>query len=935
MDSSDVSSGSVRLYLGNLSSSCSSGGRSSCSSSSSIMDNVDQSQSSSEDSRPRRRQLRERRRQGVLVCRCHLCFNVVTQRGRLLPRHVWETHQSGLHLEDETTDEGHVSFSPDVSSSGHDSDVHMRVLVNNRDSTPTVTSESESEDFTSSTSESESPLEEDLYDNVNVMQTLHDDTEVSVLTTIVLLFSFGFKNNLGLGSIESLFDVVSCILPKPNRFPSFHMARRLLNNHGHINVTTYDICMCGKVMFRNKPARFDTDNEHQYKDLLECPLCGQSRQTPSGKKTTTKYSHIGLISQLKGVFWDPDWRDATILRGNPNSEVMRSIHDSPAWNDFLQQNPSFSQNPRNLLLSFCTDGINPFKKKGFSMWPQMFKVLNLEPHLASKTSLMFLSGVIHGPKEPTSMKPVLEIIKEELLDLWHGIPVPNPNQPEQVEIMRACLFCTSGDYPGHSKTNSLQGTGSINGCMECTLQGTKPVVYNRMIYGGYRRYLPMDHPWRSDPSFGGEERRDPPVRKTHEWVVYWGKVADEHGQPKRKTHPVHRTGVSGSCPLSSLPGPGDTGFFDIVNFSLKDLMHSQKGVLSHFNRFLFGYVPAPLKLKRPREPERKEEQGDSDWESRLSEYNSKLAKYEEAKREHQEVTRYIKDLVVSSAMIKLAHTRYKSVMGRPGFLGTSPLEGKSIKMHESHVWMTSGLGRMVMSPPVLTPKIYKVFCGLCDLVSLLGSYEVNRREFEAQYTHVVEVLCLFERDIPPTSHCILLHLLLEIYGTIKRVGPVQYYWMYVFERYVGRLSRMIKDRGHPETNLVNVYTLKSSVDYITRVQGNHLRVGLGLNSHQLLPPVDIGTSMKDPLLFEVYFPDANNRHLKHLSPERQRMVCELLESDHRDINTYFNEDRKVYVFRKGVKIKGEICGTLEGEGGEHVHRKSRYFFSFLCFFLFP
>jgi len=45
------------------------------------------------------------------------------------------------------------------------------------------------------------------------------------------------------------------------------------------------------------------------------------------------------------------------------------------------------------------------------MWPLLFKVLNLPPHLASQTNLLLLGGIIHGPTAPSNIQPYLLVSK--------------------------------------------------------------------------------------------------------------------------------------------------------------------------------------------------------------------------------------------------------------------------------------------------------------------------------------------------------------------------------------------------------------------------------------------------------------------------------------------------------------------------------------------
>ena len=80
---------------------------------------------------------------------------------------------------------------------------------------------------------------------------------------------------------------------------------------------------------------------------------------------------------------------------------MFGVRDAPVWRKVLKENPLFAQATWKIMLMFSTDGVSPYKAGVYSMWPLIFKVMNLIPQLASKTDLLLLAGIIHGPHEPT------------------------------------------------------------------------------------------------------------------------------------------------------------------------------------------------------------------------------------------------------------------------------------------------------------------------------------------------------------------------------------------------------------------------------------------------------------------------------------------------------------------------------------------------------
>ena len=62
--------------------------------------------------------------------------------------------------------------------------------------------------------------------------------------------------------------------------------------------------------------------------------------------------------------------------------------------------------------------------------------------------------------------------------------------------------------------------------MDCDIQGEYSHAAGRMCYGQYRRFLPTDHPWRTDEKFGVAELRDPPRVRTTEDMLVDGFIVD-------------------------------------------------------------------------------------------------------------------------------------------------------------------------------------------------------------------------------------------------------------------------------------------------------------------------------------------------------------------------------------------------------------------------
>jgi len=103
---------------------------------------------------------------------------------------------------------------------------------------------------------------------------------------------------------------------------------------------------------------------------------------------------------------------------------------------------------------------------------------------------------------------------------------------KQTFVMKAILLWTIHDYPEYGVASSLQTQGFL-GCPICGpnhVNSYSAKELDKIIYHGYRRFLPESHPWRSNEaasSFNGEFEASskPPSRMDGwDWLVRWEKI---------------------------------------------------------------------------------------------------------------------------------------------------------------------------------------------------------------------------------------------------------------------------------------------------------------------------------------------------------------------------------------------------------------------------
>ena len=108
---------------------------------------------------------------------------------------------------------------------------------------------------------------------------------------------------------------------------------------------------------------------------------------------------------------------------------------------------------------------------------------------------------------------------------------------------------------------------------------------------------------------------------------------------------------------------------------------------------------------------------------------------------------------------------------------------KGLKSHDCHLLMqqllpTALRGLLPQGPRTAIMRLSVFFSRLCQ-------WKIDSKELMELEEEVVETLCLLERWFPPSFFDIMVHLVTHIGREARLCGPVQFRWMYPFERLVG------------------------------------------------------------------------------------------------------------------------------------------------------
>ena len=242
-----------------------------------------------------------------------------------------------------------------------------------------------------------------------------------------------------------------------------------------------------------------------------CPKCGHPRYNDAGKPNEVCW-YFPLREQLKTLLDDPTYREClrheTIhrRRRRTNDHFMNDIYDAPRWDKVAG---AFFAGPLlRIVIQGCVDGCPAYGREQVeSVKPVQHFIANLPPWLRYKIEHMLVQALIPHKLKGKKAKKYYDWLGKQMTDLYVN----------GVDGVRVIYYGTTLDTPGRRELCNMQAVTAFYPCPHC-LHNWQPGLRGQ-VYGGYRRFLPVDSPWRNEQfRFGGHlyqfrdrENRAPPL----------------------------------------------------------------------------------------------------------------------------------------------------------------------------------------------------------------------------------------------------------------------------------------------------------------------------------------------------------------------------------------------------------------------------------------
>ena len=134
-----------------------------------------------------------------------------------------------------------------------------------------------------------------------------------------------------------------------------------------------------------------------------------------------------------------------------------------------------------------------------------------------------------------------------------------------------------------------------------------------------------------------------------------------------------------------------------------------------------------------------------------------------------------------------------------------------LKSHDHHVLLQQILPAAIRNS--LSRGVRETLIRLGNLFQRICAKVVKTSEIESLRILSAEVLCLLEVHFPPGFFDIMTHLVIHLVDELEICGPVHARWCYSVERYLGVLTKYVRDKSKPEAGMASGYMIDEKLGF--------------------------------------------------------------------------------------------------------------------------
>ncbi|KAK4383255.1 hypothetical protein Sango_2793900 [Sesamum angolense] len=129
-----------------------------------------------------------------------------------------------------------------------------------------------------------------------------------------------------------------------------------------------------------------------------------------------------------------------------------------------------------------------------------------------------------------------------------------------------------------------------------------------------------------------------------------------------------------------------------------------------------------------------------------------------------------------------------------------------MKSHDCHIFMQKLIP--IAFREMVPEHVWSALTEVSLMFQVLCSTTLDIRKVQELEDNVVVIMCNLEKVFPPAFFDSMEHLILHLPYEARVGGPVQYRWMYPFERFLRELKKKVKNKAHVEASIVEAYIVE-------------------------------------------------------------------------------------------------------------------------------
>ena len=218
--------------------------------------------------------------------------------------------------------------------------------------------------------------------------------------------------------------------------------------------------------------------------------------------------YFALLPRLAQMYRDSQWRRTLTY---PDSRPIRRTQRADVFDgtEYKRLRRAAGRCEYFVTFAHVADAVSSNKRMSRSILPGILSILNYDPRVRYQAQRNLLLTFLMPPKIKTSSaQKFYELLEDELSKLFYtGIAGGK---------LKGALLMTRADQKGKEFDLGLRSCTSYDApCSVCEIMANPGVgPFTKTSVEDYRRFLPANHPYRRDPTFGANELRALPAYRT-------------------------------------------------------------------------------------------------------------------------------------------------------------------------------------------------------------------------------------------------------------------------------------------------------------------------------------------------------------------------------------------------------------------------------------